>query len=284
VEQFSGKMAGIVTTIYPPRCREINNELGTDELIRRLKTLAHTFQSLSQADDDSSYAEYTALAVHMTDDYFLHNPSRDVQLLIACCIADILRIFAPEAPYKEPAQIKVIFLFLIRQLGGLKDPKDPAFKRYFYLLENLAYVKSFNMCFDLEESTEIFVGLFQKDHPNISSADAQSYVMELRKSNHGKLSGMNVQDIMKKVDSFIKRDRGMSPCGSNEDDNCSICFEVMDGTDSRYLNPCGHRFHINCISLWLESPGGAGSTCPMCRNYIVKEDEFPGLGAARRKF
>ena len=57
-------------------------------------------------------------------------------------------------------QIKTIFMFLIRQLGGLKDPKDPAFKRYFYLLENLAYVKSFNMCFDLEESTEIFVGLF----------------------------------------------------------------------------------------------------------------------------
>ncbi len=51
---------------------------------------------------------------------------RDVQLLIACCIADILRIFAPEAPYKEPAQIKTIFLFIIRQLGGLKDPKVQA--------------------------------------------------------------------------------------------------------------------------------------------------------------
>jgi sister chromatid cohesion protein PDS5 len=38
--------------------------------------------------------------------------------------------------------------------------QDPAFKRYFYLLENLAYVKSFNMCFDLEDSTEIFVALF----------------------------------------------------------------------------------------------------------------------------
>ena len=51
------------------------------------------------------------------------NINRDVQLLVACCIADILRIFAPEAPYKEPQQIKTIFLFLIRQLGGLKDPK-----------------------------------------------------------------------------------------------------------------------------------------------------------------
>ena len=62
--------------------------------------------------------------------------------------------------YKDPAQIKLIFYFLIKQLGGLKDPKDTAFKRYFYLLENLAYVKSFNMCLDLEDCNEIFCALF----------------------------------------------------------------------------------------------------------------------------
>ncbi len=56
---------------------------------------------------------------------------------------------------------QTIFYFLIKQLGGLKDPKDPAFKRYFYLLENLAYVKSFNMCFDLEECSEIICALYQ---------------------------------------------------------------------------------------------------------------------------
>ena len=91
---------------------------------------------------------------------FIKQFFRDVQLLVACCIADILRIFAPEAPYRDPQQIKTIFYFLIKQLGGLKDPKDPAFKRYFYLLENLAYVKSFNMCFDLEDFNEIFCALF----------------------------------------------------------------------------------------------------------------------------
>ena len=57
-------------------------------------------------------------------------------------------------------QVKTIFLFLINQLQGLRDPKDPAFKRYFYLLENLAYVKSFNMCFELEDCQEIFCALF----------------------------------------------------------------------------------------------------------------------------
>ena len=51
-------------------------------------------------------------------------------------------------------------MFFIKQLADLKDPKGPAFKQNFYLLENLAYVKSFNMIFDLEDCTEIYVGFF----------------------------------------------------------------------------------------------------------------------------
>ncbi|XP_066979416.1 sister chromatid cohesion protein PDS5 homolog B-B isoform X2 [Macrobrachium rosenbergii] len=148
-----------LTILYPPGCREVTEDIGPDEMIRRLKTLAHTLQSMGQ--DDGAYQEYVPLAMHIADDFFLSYPSRDVQLLIACCIADVLRVYAPEAPYKDPGQVKTIFMFLIKQLGGLKDPKDPAFKRYFYLLENLAYVKSFNMCFELEDCQEIFCKLFK---------------------------------------------------------------------------------------------------------------------------
>ncbi|KAI8432817.1 hypothetical protein MSG28_013759 [Choristoneura fumiferana] len=123
-----------------------------------LPALAHTLQGLGQ--DEGMYQQYIPLALHLADDFFLAHPSRDVQLLIACCIADVLRVYAPEAPYKDQEQVKTIFLFLINQLQGLRDPKDPAFKRYFYLLENLAYVKSFNMCFELEDCQEIFCALF----------------------------------------------------------------------------------------------------------------------------
>ncbi|XP_054273999.1 sister chromatid cohesion protein PDS5 homolog B-like isoform X2 [Macrosteles quadrilineatus] len=144
--------------VYPQGCRPINEELGSDELIRRLKTLAHTLQAMGQ--DEGMYQQYIPLALHLAEEHFLMHQSKDVQLLIACCIADVLRVYAPEAPYKDPEQVKSIFMFLIKQLNGLRDPKDPAFKRYFYLLENLAYVKSFNMCFDLEDCQEIFCHLF----------------------------------------------------------------------------------------------------------------------------
>lgn len=65
--------------------------------------------------DDENFSRYTPLAVHLVKDFFLSHDSKDVQLLVACCIADILRVFAPEAPYKEPEQIKVRFVIVQRQ-------------------------------------------------------------------------------------------------------------------------------------------------------------------------
>ena len=57
-------------------CLQVTEDIGSDELIRRLKTLAHTFQTLSQADDESTYADYTPLAIHLADDGFLTHQSR----------------------------------------------------------------------------------------------------------------------------------------------------------------------------------------------------------------
>lgn len=115
--------------IYPQGCKPITEDLGNDELIRRLKVgiwiallawkicetkffclnylkaLAHTLQTMGQ--DEGMYQAYIPLALHLADENFLQHPSRDVQLLIACCIADVLRIFAPEAPYKDVDQVKV---------------------------------------------------------------------------------------------------------------------------------------------------------------------------------
>ena len=61
---------------------QVTEELGSDELIRRLKSLAHTFQVLQQAEDESTYVDYTPLALHLADDFFLNHASRDVQLLV----------------------------------------------------------------------------------------------------------------------------------------------------------------------------------------------------------
>lgn len=143
--------------VYPPNCKEIGEDLSTDDLIRRLKDISMAFQQLSQDDDNS---QYIPLALSLTNDFYLEHNSRDVRLLVACSIADVFRVYAPNAPYENEELIKKIFRFFIQQLKGLEDPKHPTFKRYFYLLENLAWVKSFNICIELEDSQVIFCELF----------------------------------------------------------------------------------------------------------------------------
>lgn len=57
--------------------------------------------------------QYSGLALYLATDYFMDHQSKDVRLLVACCIADVFRIFAPDAPYTEAAQLKVSNIFII---------------------------------------------------------------------------------------------------------------------------------------------------------------------------
>ena len=55
----------------------------------------------------------------------------DVRLLVACALADVLRIFAPEPPYEEETNADVIKLF-IKILRGFQSPdmtpQHPSYK------------------------------------------------------------------------------------------------------------------------------------------------------------
>ena len=142
---------------YPPGCKDIQVELANDELIRRLKKIQQTFQNL----DQKAAEKYAPLAVYLGCDLFLQHDHEDVQLLVACCLADIFRIYAPDSPYQDATNLKNIFIFLANQLKGLKDNANPSFKRYFYLLENLESVKTFTLCLELDDAQEIISNLFE---------------------------------------------------------------------------------------------------------------------------
>jgi|LakMenEpi03Aug12_release.lakeMendotaPanAssembly.Ray.scaffolds.fasta_scaffold163963_4 hypothetical protein len=53
---------------------------------------------------------------------------------------------------------------------------------------------------------------------------------------------------------------------------CSICYSVATNTRNKnsgynmtFLHPCGHCFHLRCISKWVEEK----TTCPNCRREIL---------------
>ena len=62
-------------------------DIGKDELIRRLKLIAKAFQEMGQDDTE----KFPDLAQHLATEFYMDHPSKDVKLLVACCIADIFR-------------------------------------------------------------------------------------------------------------------------------------------------------------------------------------------------
>uniref|UniRef100_A0A4W3IBN3 PDS5 cohesin associated factor A n=1 Tax=Callorhinchus milii TaxID=7868 RepID=A0A4W3IBN3_CALMI len=163
---------------YPPGVKEITDKISNDELVKRLKMVVKTFMDMDQDSEDEKQ-QYLPLALHLASEFFLRNPNKDVRLLVACCLADIFRIYAPEAPYTSHDKLKDIFMFITRQLKGLEDTKSPQFNRYFYLLENLAWVKSYNICFELEDCNEIFIQLFRTLFSVINNSHNQKVQMHM---------------------------------------------------------------------------------------------------------
>ncbi|GAB6027135.1 hypothetical protein CHUAL_013897 [Chamberlinius hualienensis] len=279
--------------VYPSGVKEITDDLGTDEMIRRLKTCAQAFQNMGQDDDNS---QFIPLAKHLAKESFIEHSNKDVRLLIACCVADVFRVYAPEAPYKEPAQLKNIFLFFIKQLKGLADPKDPSFKRYFYLLENLAWVKSFNICIELEDNQEIFCKLFtlmfsivNDDHsakvknfmldmmaPLISEADSVSqelldiilaYIIEPRKSQNRNAYCL-ARDLLKKTSSTIE------PYIQNFFNNALVLGKTSESDVTAHLYEL--IYELNSIS-----PGVLLAVYPQLEFKLKSNDEKERLEVSR---
>jgi sister-chromatid-cohesion protein PDS5 len=89
----------------------------------------------------------------------LFHKDKGVKILTACCLADILRLFAPNAPYTEN-ELREIFEFFVKQMMTISEPNNPYFNKSYYLLESLSTVKSIVLLTDLN-ADDLFVRVFK---------------------------------------------------------------------------------------------------------------------------
>ncbi|TFK41636.1 armadillo-type protein [Crucibulum laeve] len=137
----------------------VGKGLSTDALLKKLKTLHNELAAL-----DQDHIEVNSLdgvrkeLIHKT--IFLHK-DRGVKAYAACCLADILRLYAPDAPYTQ-LELKDIFNFFFVQLtSGLQSSDVPYYNEYFHLLESLSTVKSVVLVCDLPSADEHMVTVFK---------------------------------------------------------------------------------------------------------------------------
>lgn len=149
------------------------------ELIKRLKALHNELASLDQEGIDTE--SLSTVRKDLIEPTLLVHKDKAVKAYVACCLADLLRLYAPDAPYTLP-ELRDIFEFLARQLHGIATPNSPHFTEYFYLLESLSTVKSAVLIVDLPNADEVMADLFRDFFDNISSElskNAQFYMVDI---------------------------------------------------------------------------------------------------------
>ncbi|CAF3343731.1 unnamed protein product [Rotaria sp. Silwood1] len=160
--------SGSIPDVLPSQVLSVNPSLPTNKLLDNLTKNQRLLQSLPQNYEKRHF--FTGLFKTLLDDFFYSHERADIQLYAAICLADIIRIYAPNLPDASPEKMLNMFLFLARQLIGLKKIDDTLFTRRYYLLENLSMVQSFIPAVNLEDnrgcqiSTIVFTNLFNAVH------------------------------------------------------------------------------------------------------------------------
>ncbi|EIW77089.1 cohesin-associated protein Pds5 [Coniophora puteana RWD-64-598 SS2] len=137
----------------------VGKGLSTDALLKKLKQLHTELAELDQEGVDLASLN-NARSQLINTSVTLHK-DRGVKAYAACCLADILRLYAPDAPYTHN-ELRDIFQFFFRQLStGLKGSDATYYNEYFHLLESLSTVKSVVLVCDLPHAEELMVEIFR---------------------------------------------------------------------------------------------------------------------------
>ncbi|KAG8757054.1 hypothetical protein FRC14_002423 [Serendipita sp. 396] len=143
--------------------------LSSEALQRKLKNLLDELVSITESEPENiDLATFATVRKDLIGTSLLLHKDKGVKAYTACCIAELLNIYAPDAPYTAP-ELKDIFQFFFRQLSsGLKGQDAPYYQLYHDLLSSLSRTKSCVLICDLPQAEEMMTEVF-KDFMNLAS-------------------------------------------------------------------------------------------------------------------
>jgi hypothetical protein len=154
------------------------------ELVDRLEKLFEHLKDLGQDAELLPLECRVNVIPHLVDKNLVKHADKDVRLLVACCLVEVLRICVPENPYNESEMFVAFELFvsLFRNLATV-DAKSTAGARLLWVLYSLASVKSCALIAFVAENEsranavmnslfEVLLNSVRGDH----SADGKTYI------------------------------------------------------------------------------------------------------------
>ncbi|KAF2270267.1 hypothetical protein CC78DRAFT_611921 [Lojkania enalia] len=133
-------------------------QISVGDLLTRLKALCEELRGLEQEEADRESLE--PVAKELAHQSLLQHKDPGVRAWTACCVVDMFRLCAPDAPYTA-AQLKDIFsLIVLKLMPLLADPSNPYNSQHLYVLRCLAEVKSIVLLTDIPSSGSLTSALF----------------------------------------------------------------------------------------------------------------------------
>lgn len=154
--------------------------IGIQELQRRLQKLALELRGLGQ--EEVQQQSCTKAAKELASINLLSHKDAGVRAWTACCLVDVFRLFAPEAPYTT-AQLKDIFTLIIERIvPALADPANAYNSQHVYVLNSLAQVKSIVLVTDIPHAESLVSMLFETAFDLVAGVSRSSSGPQLGKS------------------------------------------------------------------------------------------------------
>ena len=149
---------------------------ATSDFQKKLATLVKQLRRMEQG-DQLNCPELNSAAAELVRARVLRHRDGTVRMLAACCLTEVFRVYAPDAPYSAEQQ-RSAFRLIIDQLRGLsaapgaqpadtkggkkgakggkkKSGNSNQYERAFFLLEQMAEVKSCVLLNELDDHDDV---------------------------------------------------------------------------------------------------------------------------------
>lgn len=231
----------------------------------------------------------------------LHHKDNGVQSLVACALSDILRIYAPDAPYtnKELSDIFKLFTKIFKRLA---DPENGYYTQQVYLITRLAEVRSIILVTDIDEGSQLIESIFELFYDSSNSFNKKlepiiSDILIEIISEWDQISTPVLKMILNKfllssttrestVSSALSTSSAkpfnftLNICNANPDRLTrqltkffsELVFENLEQVDDDYKDLL--KFHTYVVEIWKHVPEILGSVMGLIDDELNADNDF----------
>ncbi|KAJ4331601.1 Sister chromatid cohesion protein pds5 [Ascochyta clinopodiicola] len=154
--------------------------ISVGDLLTRLESLLNELRTMDQ--DEAHRESLAPVAQELAHQSLLQHKDAGVRAWTCCCLVDMLKLFAPDAPYPASKLKEIFSLIITKLLPLLANPSHPYNSQHLYVLRSLAEWKSILLINEIPGSEALTTALFTTCFDVLSGPSKSDAADELSKN------------------------------------------------------------------------------------------------------